>query len=59
MTYLTNSYYGDAGPFDEHRCQRICDGCNVREPWEHRCHGEPCRCAECHEIDLRASGGPR
>jgi hypothetical protein len=37
----------------------ICDGCNVREPHEHRCHedrctvdGEPvegtCACAECH-----------
>lgn len=25
----------------------ICDGCNVREPWEHRCHGEPCQCEEC------------
>lgn len=36
----------------------ICDGCNVRTPWEHRCHGERaqvrgeptgkrCQCAEC------------
>jgi len=35
----------------------ICDGCNVREPWEHRCHGNnasisgirigvPCMCNE-------------
>jgi len=22
----------------------LCDGCNVREPWEHRCHGENCNC---------------
>lgn len=22
----------------------LCDGCNVREPWEHRCHGEKCTC---------------
>lgn len=26
-----------------------CDGCNVRESWEHRCHGEPCACEECRE----------
>lgn len=26
-----------------------CDGCNVREPWEHRCHGEPCACEDCRE----------
>lgn len=36
----------------------ICDGCNVRPPWEHRCHegnawvrgektGRPCQCDEC------------
>jgi hypothetical protein len=36
----------------------LCDGCNVRGAWEHRCHGEqatvrgertdrPCTCAEC------------
>jgi len=40
----------------------ICDGCNVREPFEHRCHGErsvvlgqhtnkPCECPECREAD--------
>lgn len=22
----------------------VCDGCNVRPPWEHRCHGEGCNC---------------
>lgn len=22
----------------------LCDGCNVREPWEHRCHGGNCTC---------------
>ena len=22
----------------------ICDGCNVREPFEHRCHGGNCKC---------------
>lgn len=22
----------------------LCDGCNVRENWEHRCHGENCDC---------------
>jgi len=27
----------------------ICDGCNVREPWEHRCHGKPCECPRCRE----------
>ena len=41
--------------------RRICDGCNVREPFEHRCHGSqatvrgertglPCECSECDEI---------
>ena len=36
----------------------ICDGCNVRKLWEHRCHGtnanvrgkatgKPCECQEC------------
>lgn len=27
----------------------ICDGCDVRDPWEHRCHGEPCACEDCRE----------
>ena len=22
----------------------LCDGCNVRQPWEHRCHGQNCNC---------------
>lgn len=22
----------------------LCDGCNVRQPWEHRCHGVDCNC---------------
>jgi hypothetical protein len=37
----------------------LCDGCNVRPPWEHRCHGSsatvrgestgrPCSCDECN-----------
>ncbi len=25
---------------------QLCDGCNVREPWEHRCHGKNCNCKE-------------
>lgn len=29
----------------------LCDGCNVREPFEHRCHGDDggrsCECPEC------------
>ncbi|MFC1630170.1 hypothetical protein ACFL06_01385 [Patescibacteria group bacterium] len=39
----------------------ICDGCNVNEPFEHKCHGEdahvqgeptgkPCECPSCGEI---------
>jgi len=45
----------------------ICDGCNVRGSWEHRCHGdtpfvsgEPvegkCECPDCHpsEAELEA-----
>lgn len=39
----------------------LCDGCNVREPWEHRCHGNdgawmgepPCECP----VTSSASGG--
>lgn len=31
--------------------KRLCDGCNVREPFEHRCHGLPCPCQECREAD--------
>jgi DNA (cytosine-5)-methyltransferase 1 len=27
----------------------LCDGCNVRGAWEHRCHGEPCSCPDCRE----------
>ncbi len=26
------------------KMEKICDGCNVREPWEHRCHGNNCTC---------------
>lgn len=39
----------------------ICDGCNVRGSWEHRCHGshsmimgvqtnKPCECEKCEEM---------
>lgn len=24
--------------------EKKCDGCNVREPHEHRCHGQSCNC---------------
>lgn len=27
----------------------LCDGCNVREPWEHRCLKNGCPCPECGE----------
>ena len=26
----------------------LCPGCNVAEPWEHRCHENGCECEECH-----------
>lgn len=31
---------------------KLCDGCNVREGHEHRCHGENCQCdfAMCKSI---------
>ena len=40
----------------------ICDGCNVKDGWEHRCHGDramvlgvqtlrPCECKECRELE--------
>lgn len=40
----------------------LCDGCNVRNLWEHRCHkdkaivkgvfaGKPCECPDCRESD--------
>ncbi len=25
---------------------KLCDGCKVRKPFEHRCHGESCNCSE-------------
>jgi hypothetical protein len=39
----------------------LCDGCRVREPFEHRCHGDDgawmgdpaCTCEECREADRR------
>lgn len=24
--------------------KKLCDGCNVRGDWEHRCHGKGCDC---------------
>jgi len=40
----------------------ICSGCNVREPWEHRCCVEEtdwidnikkkCRCEECNPVEV-------
>ena len=34
-----------------HLIMKKCDGCNVRKPWEHRCHGKDCDCnnPECME----------
>lgn len=29
----------------------ICAGCDVRKPWEHRCFGVSCECAECRDAD--------
>lgn len=40
----------------------ICDGCNVRSPWEHRCHGtrsvvqgeqtnKQCQCPDCFVVN--------
>lgn len=32
--------------------ERLCDGCNVNTPWEHRCHGKDvCDCPECRELE--------
>lgn len=44
----------------------ICDGCNVREPFEHRCHGSrmqvrgenvigACQCEDCKPFDYGGS----
>lgn len=27
----------------------VCDGCSIREPWEHRCTSGNCKCAPCEE----------
>lgn len=27
----------------------VCDGCQVRHPWEHRCSGNGCSCKDCRE----------
>lgn len=45
-------------PFDNERKIVVCDGCRVKFPFEHRCHGEnafvlgfatgkPCECPTC------------
>ena len=26
--------------------KKICDGCNVRPPWEHKCNGKECCCED-------------
>jgi hypothetical protein len=35
---------------------KLCDGCNVRSPWEHRCHDGSgkisCACVQCREMRL-------
>ncbi|OFV82566.1 MAG: hypothetical protein A2W26_02390 [Acidobacteria bacterium RBG_16_64_8] len=37
----------------------ICDGCNVRSPWEHRCCGGGCECRNCDpEQDSRLAPKP-
>jgi hypothetical protein len=28
----------------------ICDGCNVRLPWEHRCFNQNCGCLDCGTV---------
>lgn len=33
----------------------ICDGCNVRPPWEHRCSGAGCECPDCREVERYAA----
>ena len=27
---------------------KLCPGCNVVHPWEHRCYGKDCECIECN-----------
>src|SRR5690348_3494488 len=34
--------------------EMICAGCNVRPPWEHRCHGGTCACHDCNESIIRS-----
>lgn len=30
----------------------VCEGCQVRRPWEHRCFGaDRCGCAECRDVE--------
>jgi hypothetical protein len=31
----------------------ICGGCDVRKPWEHRCHGGGCQCMSCKTPSIR------
>jgi hypothetical protein len=35
----------------------LCDGCSVREPFEHRCAGAPCPCEGCREADRLCGDG--
>lgn len=38
-----DDYYADDS-INERQQEHLCDGCDVREPWEHRCHGKECEC---------------
>jgi len=38
---IASELYSDTGQREK---IVICDGCNVRKPFEHRCHGEGCNC---------------
>jgi hypothetical protein len=38
--YTDDSFLDNENQKEEH----LCAGCDVREPWEHRCHGKGCEC---------------
>lgn len=37
-------YFAKVKDNETNQIDTICDGCNVKDPWEHRCFGEGCGC---------------
>lgn len=36
----------------------LCAGCDVRQPWEHRCCGSGCPCVDCRSVEAMFNADP-